>query len=435
MRWTTKKKPKPSMNQEQVRPTISEEAAKAGIKLQDSPFLLQLKMIDLTDEDLKLLASISPVIEPYIDQIVDEFYRILMSIPAIKTLIETHSSVDRLQKTLNQHFREMYIGIIDERYIERRVRVAHTHVRIGLEPKWYMAAFQNLQRFVFTIMERENILDLPAIIAVTKIYNFEQQIVLEAYEQRMQLEKERSDQEIKGQLKAKILHLIEDLAAMTEEANTSLAQVDEVVRAVNHSVSFSVKQSQVAQSLSTDGKAILEDLSERIAQAVDQFHGMKEHIQLMAQSSKEIDKILISIKEISDQTQLLSLNAAIEAARAGEYGAGFAVVADEVRVLSARAKETIQRISERMTESHKRSSDVMKSMEQVNKLIAAGHQQSTQTQGKFNDILSYMEQVIRRVNHVEEQMQTLMVSMDDIRSSADKATHSAEILRNTTHEF
>lgn len=224
------------MNQEQVRPTISEEAAKAGIKFQDSPFLLQLKMIDLTDEDLKLLASISPVIEPYIDQIVDEFYRILMSIPAIKTLIETHSSVDRLQKTLNQHFREMYIGIIDERYIERRVRVAHTHVRIGLEPKWYMAAFQNLQRFVFTIMERENILDLPAIIAVTKIYNFEQQIVLEAYEQRMQLEKERSDQEIKGQLKAKILHLIEDLAAMTEEANTSLAQVDEVVRAVNHSV-------------------------------------------------------------------------------------------------------------------------------------------------------------------------------------------------------
>lgn len=117
------------------------------------------------------------------------------------------------------------------------------------------------------------------------------------------------------------------------------------------------------------------------------------------------------------------------------YGAGFAVVADEVRVLSARAKETIQRISERMTESHKRSSDVMKSMEQVNKLIAAGHQQSMQTQEKFNDILSYMEQVIRRVNHVEEQMQTLMVSMDDIRSSADKATHSAEILRNTTHEF
>ena len=53
-----------------------------------------------------------------------------MSIPAIETLIETHSWVEPLQKTLNQHFREMYIGIIDERYIERRVRVAHTHVRI-----------------------------------------------------------------------------------------------------------------------------------------------------------------------------------------------------------------------------------------------------------------------------------------------------------------
>ena len=94
---------------------------------------------------------------------------------------------------------------IDEQYIIERQRIAHAHVRIGLKSKWYIASFQSLMSTFISFIEK---IDMPfqdmgkAVNAFSKMINFEQQLVIEAYEKEEQ--RIRSDVE---KIKLKLSHI------------------------------------------------------------------------------------------------------------------------------------------------------------------------------------------------------------------------------------
>jgi methyl-accepting chemotaxis protein len=211
----------------------------------------------------------------------------------------------------------------------------------------------------------------------------------------------------------------EDVLASMQQLSAGLNQVSQNGREMNG-------LTQQALHATTNGSQKVSMVVEQMNQIQTSVAETSKRISKLGNLSNEISSILELITSISDQTNLLALNAAIEAARAGEHGKGFAVVADEVRKLAEGSRKSAQQITKMIYEVQKETGQAVSSMQDGQERVEIGIQYTKDVSEAFISIQQLNEKVSNTVMEVAAAIEQMTNVSGQVLSSVTEVSEIAK---------
>ncbi|MCU4676512.1 methyl-accepting chemotaxis protein [Catenovulum sp. 2E275] len=235
-----------------------------------------------------------------------------------------------------------------------------------------------------------------------------------------------------------VLHSTEKMESITfevtENTNQVVTAIEEMAMTSRDIAENTTKTAHAAETmagLADEGiqesdKAITQ--VERLVSSLEDSSNATKRLQV---ETKNIEGILNVIHGISEQTNLLALNAAIEAARAGEQGRGFAVVADEVRTLAKRSAESVNEIENLVNEIRLVGEESVSKMDQSHKLVITTKEQIAASFDKVRVILEHID----NINSQAQQIATAAEEQSLVAGQISENTHIVQTLTDNSAEL
>ncbi|EGQ8156866.1 HAMP domain-containing protein [Vibrio alginolyticus] len=190
------------------------------------------------------------------------------------------------------------------------------------------------------------------------------------------------------------------------------------------------------------GREVVMKAKEVISRLADDVETTNIVVTQLASTTKDIGSILGVIRDISEQTNLLALNAAIEAARAGEQGRGFAVVADEVRNLASRTADSTEEIQRMINQLQSDAQDAVNAMEAGKAVTIEGVTSTDEAvevlisiSERITDISDRNTQVATATEEQSTVVHTINQNIEEINAINEMTTATAEELADASRDL
>ena len=241
------------------------------------------------------------------------------------------------------------------------------------------------------------------------------------------------------------LRVSSSIASVDESITKNAISAQNIYKSINELVGYISKITETSSEINSDINKSL-DLTKTGSEAMEHAKVLMENISNAASSleskiselnagAEKIGVIVSVIDDISEQTALLSLNAAIEAARAGEAGRGFAVVADEVRKLADKTTKSTNEIKEMVADIQSHIGEVSNQTSSIFHQIMEQKDQTDIVYKNFNDILNFSERVSVTSDDITKTMELHSGVNEQIARDAHDIIEVSETTDNLMQEL
>ena len=213
------------------------------------------------------------------------------------------------------------------------------------------------------------------------------------------------------------------------KAGDSVELMTQSIGEVSKSAGQSAEVARQSLVTAERGSQAVQNSIKAMNQIRDQIQETSKRIKRLGESSQEIGEIVELISDITEQTNVLALNAAIQAATAGEAGRGFAVVAEEVQRLAERSSEATKQIGAIVKAIQADTQDAVAAMEKSTQGVVEGAQLSDAAGSALSEIDTVTKELAERIQNIAVSTE---MQVDIAREVAKSMHNSLTLTRETT---
>jgi twitching motility protein PilJ len=185
-------------------------------------------------------------------------------------------------------------------------------------------------------------------------------------------------------------------------ASSAIAEMARSIQQVSQSATLAAEIAQRAVQDAKGGSAAVGKTISSMNAIRNRVQETSKRFKRLGESSQEIGEIVRLIADIADRTGILALNASIQAATAGEAGKGFAVVAEEVERLSVRATESTRRISALIKSVQGDTTEAVRAMEETTREVVGGSELANEAGQRLRDIEQISQEMASLIERISQ---------------------------------